>query len=109
MLRPRSQASDCASIGAKLQLQLPRVCARVHARQRQAMNCLLSRLKVVALCERVVEEMGMQRREKALLARDAKRNIGVELLQAIREVKAGKGRMIGAKELARVRARSSKR
>jgi putative transcriptional regulator len=32
----------------------------------------------------------MPRREKALLARDAKRDIGKELLQAIREVKAGK-------------------
>jgi putative transcriptional regulator len=30
------------------------------------------------------------RREKDLLARDAKRDIGNELLQAIREVKAGK-------------------
>jgi putative transcriptional regulator len=32
----------------------------------------------------------MPRREKALLARDAKRDIGNELLQAIRDVKAGK-------------------
>jgi len=32
----------------------------------------------------------MPRREKDLLARDAKRDIGSELLQAIREVKAGK-------------------
>jgi putative transcriptional regulator len=32
----------------------------------------------------------MPRREKDLLARDAKRDIGNELLQAIREVKAGK-------------------
>lgn len=32
----------------------------------------------------------MPRREKALLARDAKRDIGKELLQAIRDVKAGK-------------------
>ena len=32
----------------------------------------------------------MPRREKALLARDAKRDIGSELLQAIRDVKAGK-------------------
>ncbi len=32
----------------------------------------------------------MPRREKELLARDAKRNIGEELLQAIRDVKAGK-------------------
>lgn len=32
----------------------------------------------------------MPRREKELLARDAKRDIGRELLQAIREVKAGK-------------------
>lgn len=32
----------------------------------------------------------MPRREKELLARDAKRNIGEELLQAIRDVKAGR-------------------
>ena len=32
----------------------------------------------------------MPLREKALLARDAKRNIGEELLQAIRDVKAGR-------------------
>jgi putative transcriptional regulator len=32
----------------------------------------------------------MPRREKELLARDAKRNIGDELLQAIRDVKAGR-------------------
>lgn len=32
----------------------------------------------------------MPRREKELLARDAKRNLGEELLQAIRDVKAGK-------------------
>jgi putative transcriptional regulator len=32
----------------------------------------------------------MPRREKDLLARDAKRDIGNELLQAIRDVKAGK-------------------
>lgn len=32
----------------------------------------------------------MPRREKALPARDAKRDIGQELLQAIRDVKAGK-------------------
>jgi len=32
----------------------------------------------------------MRRREKELLARDAKRNIGEELLQAIRDVKAGR-------------------
>ena len=32
----------------------------------------------------------MPRPEKELLARDAKRDIGKELLQAIREVKAGK-------------------
>jgi putative transcriptional regulator len=32
----------------------------------------------------------MPRREKGLLASDAKRHIGNELLQAIREVKAGK-------------------
>ncbi|MGH8135471.1 MAG: helix-turn-helix domain-containing protein [Steroidobacteraceae bacterium] len=32
----------------------------------------------------------MPRREKALLARDAKRNLGEELLQAIRDVKAGR-------------------
>lgn len=32
----------------------------------------------------------MPRHEKELLARDAKRDIGRELLQAIREVKAGK-------------------
>jgi putative transcriptional regulator len=32
----------------------------------------------------------MPRREKELLKRDAKRNIGDELLQAIRDVKAGK-------------------
>jgi putative transcriptional regulator len=32
----------------------------------------------------------MSRREKALVARDAKRDIGNELLQAIRDVKAGK-------------------
>ena len=32
----------------------------------------------------------MPRRENALLARDAKRNIGEELLQAIRDVKAGR-------------------
>jgi putative transcriptional regulator len=32
----------------------------------------------------------MPRREKELLARDAKRDIGRELLQAIREVKGGK-------------------
>jgi putative transcriptional regulator len=32
----------------------------------------------------------MPSRKKALLARDAKRDIGNELLQAIREVKAGK-------------------
>ena len=31
----------------------------------------------------------MPRREKEVLARDAKRNIGEELLQAIRDVKAG--------------------
>jgi putative transcriptional regulator len=32
----------------------------------------------------------MPRRKKTLLARDAKRNIGKELLQSIRDVKAGK-------------------
>ena len=32
----------------------------------------------------------MPRREKELLVRDAKRNIGEELLQAIRDVKAGR-------------------
>ena|SRR5690349_4035185 len=32
----------------------------------------------------------MPRREKELLARDAKRDIGQELLQAIRDVKAGR-------------------
>jgi len=32
----------------------------------------------------------MPRREKELLTRDAKRNIGEELLQAIRDVKAGR-------------------
>jgi putative transcriptional regulator len=32
----------------------------------------------------------MPRREKELLARDTKRNIGEELLQAIRDVKAGR-------------------
>lgn len=32
----------------------------------------------------------MPRREKELRARDAKRNIGEELLQAIRDVKAGR-------------------
>ena len=32
----------------------------------------------------------MPRRENALLARDAKRNIGEELLKAIRDVKAGR-------------------
>jgi putative transcriptional regulator len=32
----------------------------------------------------------MPRREKSLLARDAKRDIGRELLQAIRDVKGGK-------------------
>lgn len=32
----------------------------------------------------------MPRREKELLARDAKRNVGEELLQAIRDVKAGR-------------------
>jgi len=32
----------------------------------------------------------MRRREKELLARDAKRNIGEELLQAIRDVNAGR-------------------
>jgi putative transcriptional regulator len=51
----------------------------------------------------------MQRREKVLLARDTKRNIGKELLQAVRDVKAGKGRRIDANELARARTRSSRR
>lgn len=32
----------------------------------------------------------MPRREKELLARDAKRNLGEELLQAIRDAKAGR-------------------
>lgn len=32
----------------------------------------------------------MPRREKDLLARDARRNVGEELLQAIRDVKAGR-------------------
>jgi len=32
--------------------------------------------------------------EKALLKRDAKRNIGEEVLQAIRDIKAGKGRRV---------------
>jgi putative transcriptional regulator len=32
----------------------------------------------------------MPRREKELLARDARRNIGEELLQAVRDVKAGR-------------------
>jgi putative transcriptional regulator len=32
----------------------------------------------------------MRRREKEILARDAKRNVGAELLQAIRDVKAGR-------------------
>jgi putative transcriptional regulator len=32
----------------------------------------------------------MPRREKEIMARDAKRNIGEELLQAIRDVKAGR-------------------
>ena len=36
----------------------------------------------------------MPRNEKDLLARDAKRNVGKELLQAIRDVKAGR---VGAK------------
>jgi hypothetical protein len=31
--------------------------------------------------------------EKELLARDAKRDIGAELLQAVREMKAGKGKV----------------
>jgi putative transcriptional regulator len=32
--------------------------------------------------------------EKALLARDAKRNVGAELLQAVKEMKAGLGKMV---------------
>jgi putative transcriptional regulator len=32
--------------------------------------------------------------EKALLKRDAKRNLGEEVLQAIRDIKAGKGRRV---------------
>ncbi len=32
--------------------------------------------------------------EKELLKRDAKRNIGKELLQAVRDIKAGKGRRL---------------
>ena len=32
--------------------------------------------------------------EKQLLARDAKRDIGAELLQAVRQMKAGKGKVV---------------
>jgi hypothetical protein len=39
---------------------------------------------------KIAEEMVMPRREKDLVARDAKRNIGEELLQAIRDVKEGR-------------------
>src|SRR3989304_8917395 len=41
-------------------------------------------------CERSQRRWVMPRREKEVLARDAKRNIGEELLQAIRDVKAGR-------------------
>src|SRR5262245_19405178 len=41
-------------------------------------------------CEKSQRRWVMPRREKEVLARDAKRNIGEELLQAIRDVKAGR-------------------
>lgn len=37
--------------------------------------------------------------EKELLARDAKRNIGEELLQAVRDIKAGKANHVSALEI----------
>jgi len=51
----------------------------------------------------------MPRSKKDLFARDAKRDIGKELLQAIRDVKAGKGRRQKVRRLARQRAPTSKR
>ena len=51
----------------------------------------------------------MPRREKELLVRDAKRNIGEELLQAIRDVKAGRfgaRYKVKANEIVAVRLRS---
>jgi hypothetical protein len=47
--------------------------------------------------------------KKALLARDAKRDIGKELWQAIREVKAGKGKKYVVERVARGRGPTSKR
>jgi len=51
----------------------------------------------------------MRMSEKALQARDAKRDIGAELLQAVRDVKAGKGKTyaVPAAALARQEARMS--
>jgi len=51
----------------------------------------------------------MRTNEKALRARDAKRDIGAELLQAMRDVKAGKGKTytVPAAALARREARMS--
>jgi putative transcriptional regulator len=51
----------------------------------------------------------MTRREKELLARDAKRNIGEELLQAIRDVKAGRHgakRRVAANDIVTARLKS---
>jgi putative transcriptional regulator len=36
----------------------------------------------------------MKMKEKALLARDAKRNIGAELLESVREMNRGEGRVV---------------
>lgn len=40
--------------------------------------------------------MEMPMTEKQLLARDAKRDIGAELLLSVRQMKAGKGRVVAS-------------
>ena len=42
--------------------------------------------------------------EKQLLARDAKRDIGAELLRSVRQMKAGKGKVVARLEVPAIRA-----
>lgn len=42
--------------------------------------------------------------QRALHARDRKRDIGAEILQGIRDIKAGKGKVISVSDVAQVRA-----
>jgi putative transcriptional regulator len=46
--------------------------------------------------------------EKVLKERDAKRNVGEELLQAVRDIKAGKGKIVAKVETTAVKARLHK-